>query len=93
MLFRSDDALVLGVRVKVVTGDQLAIAKETARRLGLGDHIYPAKVLKDGPALRSKFSNLDEMITDADGFACVFPEYKYGIVKRLQGLGHCGDDW
>ena len=72
----------------MVTGDQLAIAEETARRLGLGDHIYPAKVLKDGPALRSKFSNLDEMITDADGFASVFPEHKDETVKRLQGLGH-----
>ncbi|KIJ99862.1 hypothetical protein K443DRAFT_679618 [Laccaria amethystina LaAM-08-1] len=83
-----DDALALGVRVKMVTGDQLAIAKETGRRLGLGDHMYPAKVLKDGPAPGSKFNNLDEMIMDADGFAGVFPEHKYEIVKRLQGLGH-----
>jgi H+-transporting ATPase len=83
-----DDALALGVKVKMVTGDQLAIAKETGRRLGLGDHMYPAKVLKDGPAPDSKFSSLDDMIMDADGFAGVFPEHKYEIVKRLQGLGH-----
>ena len=83
-----DDALLLGVRVKMVTGDQLAIAKETGRRLGLGDHMYPAKVLKDGPAPGSKHASLDEMILDADGFAGVFPEHKYEIVKRLQGLGH-----
>jgi H+-transporting ATPase len=83
-----DDALLLGVKVKMVTGDQLAIAKETGRRLGLGDHMYPAKVLKDGPAPGSKHKNLDEMILDADGFAGVFPEHKYEIVKRLQGLGH-----
>ncbi|KAF8155698.1 hypothetical protein B0H34DRAFT_659149 [Crassisporium funariophilum] len=83
-----DDALALGVRVKMVTGDQLAIAKETGRRLGLGDHMYPAKVLKDGPAPGSKHASLDEMIMDADGFAGVFPEHKYEIVKRLQGLGH-----
>ncbi|KAF9027016.1 plasma-membrane proton-e [Hymenopellis radicata] len=74
--------------VKMVTGDQLAIAKETGRRLGLGDHMYPAKVLKDGPAPGSKHRSLDEMIMDADGFAGVFPEHKYEIVKRLQGLGH-----
>jgi H+-transporting ATPase len=86
-----DDAIALGVRVKMVTGDQLAIAKETGRRLGLGDHMYPAKVLKDGPAPGSKHASLDEMILDADGFAGVFPEHKYEIVKRLQGLGHlCG---
>ncbi|KAI6108596.1 hypothetical protein EDD16DRAFT_69507 [Pisolithus croceorrhizus] len=83
-----DDALALGVKVKMVTGDQLAIAKETGRRLGLGDHMYPAKVLKDGPAPGGKHMTLDEMILDADGFAGVFPEHKYEIVKRLQGLGH-----
>ncbi|KAK7021921.1 hypothetical protein VNI00_017150 [Paramarasmius palmivorus] len=83
-----DDAIALGVKVKMVTGDQLAIAKETGRRLGLGDHMYPAKVLKDGPAPGGKHGSLDEMILDADGFAGVFPEHKYEIVKRLQGLGH-----
>ncbi|GJJ15038.1 hypothetical protein Clacol_009312 [Clathrus columnatus] len=83
-----DDAMALGVRVKMVTGDQLAIAKETGRRLGLGDHMYPAKVLKDGPAPGGKHATLDDMIMDADGFAGVFPEHKYEIVKRLQGLGH-----
>ncbi|KAF9648454.1 plasma-membrane proton-e [Thelephora ganbajun] len=83
-----DDAIALGVRVKMVTGDQLAIAKETGRRLGLGDHMYPARVLKDGPAPGSKHASLDDMILDADGFAGVFPEHKYEIVKRLQGLGH-----
>ncbi|KAG5644206.1 hypothetical protein DXG03_008869 [Asterophora parasitica] len=83
-----DDAIALGVKVKMVTGDQLAIAKETGRRLGLGDHMYPAKVLKEGPAPGSKHASLDEMIMDADGFAGVFPEHKYEIVKRLQGLGH-----
>ncbi|KAF8269467.1 plasma-membrane proton-e [Lactarius quietus] len=83
-----DDALSFGVKVKMVTGDQLAIAKETGRRLGLGDHMYPAKVLKDGPPPGSRFHSLDEMIMDADGFAGVFPEHKFEIVKRLQGLGH-----
>jgi len=83
-----DDALALGVKVKMVTGDQLAIAKETGRRLGLGDHMYPARVLKDGPDPNGRFNSLDEMILDADGFAGVFPEHKYEIVKRLQALGH-----
>lgn len=83
-----DDAMALGVKVKMVTGDQLAIAKETGRRLGLGDHMYPAKVLKEGPQAGGKHANLDEMIMDADGFAGVFPEHKFEIVKRIQGLGH-----
>ncbi|KAE9392918.1 plasma-membrane proton-e [Gymnopus androsaceus JB14] len=57
-------------------------------KVKMGDHMYPAKVLKDGPAPGSKHASLDEMIMDADGFAGVFPEHKYEIVKRLQGLGH-----
>ncbi|KAJ6560254.1 ATPase [Mycena capillaripes] len=83
-----DDALALGVKVKMVTGDQLAIAKETGRRLGLGDHMYPAKILRDGPSADSPYRNLDQLIMEADGFAGVLPEHKYDIVKRLQGLGH-----
>lgn len=84
-----DNAQALGVRVKMVTGDQLAIAKETGRRLGLGDRMFNSKVLVDGvlPA-GSPYKSLDEMILDVDGFAGVFPEHKYEIVKRLQGLGH-----
>ncbi|KAG8989761.1 plasma membrane H+-ATPase [Tulasnella sp. JGI-2019a] len=83
-----DDALSLGIKVKMVTGDQLAIAKDIGRRLGLGGHMCPAKVLKDGLAPGSKYGTLDEMILDTTGFAGVLPEHKYEIVKRLQGLGH-----
>ena len=67
-----DDALALGIKIKMVTGDQLVIAKETSRRLGLGDHMYPAKVLKYGPAHGSKYASLDDLIMDADRFAGVF---------------------
>ncbi|CUA74380.1 plasma membrane H+-transporting ATPase [Rhizoctonia solani] len=84
---RSLRALATVAMVKMVTGDQLAIAKETGR-LGLGDHMYPVKVLKDGPPPGGKHMSLDEMIMDADGFAGVFPENKYEIVKRLRSLGH-----
>ncbi|KAH9446090.1 hypothetical protein Pst134EB_023909 [Puccinia striiformis f. sp. tritici] len=83
-----DDAVSLGLKVKMVTGDQLAIAKETGRRLGLGDNMFASKVLKEGPPPGSKFSSMDDMIFDADGFAGVYPEHKYDIVKKLQSLGH-----
>jgi H+-transporting ATPase len=83
-----DDALALGVKVKMVTGDQLAIAKETGRRLGLGDKMFAAQVLKEGPPPGSAHKSLEQMILEADGFAGVFPEHKYEIVKTLQGLGH-----
>ncbi|CAH7677163.1 plasma-membrane proton-efflux P-type ATPase [Phakopsora pachyrhizi] len=83
-----DDAVALGIKVKMVTGDQLAIAKETGRRLGLGDHMFASKVLKEGPPPGSRFKSTDEMILEADGFAGVYPEHKYEIVKILQGQGH-----
>jgi len=75
-------AIELGVKVKMVTGDQLAIAQETGRRLGIGDNMYPAKVLKDRP------SDIDDLILHADGFAGVYPEHKYEIVEKLQKMGH-----
>ncbi|UZJ56972.1 hypothetical protein CBS101457_006292 [Exobasidium rhododendri] len=84
-----DDAKALGVQVKMATGDQLAIAKETGRRLGLGDNMYNAKALQTGiPPPGCPYATLDEMILHADGFAGVFPEHKFEIVKRLQALGH-----
>ncbi|XP_054821846.1 ATPase 8, plasma membrane-type [Prosopis cineraria] len=85
-------ALELGVNVKMITGDQLAIGKETGRRLGMGTNMYPSSSLlgesKD-PFIAS--IPLDELIEKADGFAGVFPEHKYEIVKRLQDRKHiCG---
>ncbi|CAJ2634546.1 ATPase 8, plasma membrane-type-like [Trifolium pratense] len=85
-------ALDLGVNVKMITGDQLAIGKETGRRLGMGTNMYPSSSLlgenKD-PDIAS--ISIDELIEKADGFAGVFPEHKYEIVKRLQDRKHiCG---
>nr|XP_015867387.2 ATPase 10, plasma membrane-type [Ziziphus jujuba var. spinosa] len=82
-------ALNLGVCVKMITGDQLAIAKETGRRLGMGTNMYPSSSLLG----REKEENhealpVDELIEKADGFAGVFPEHKYEIVKILQEKKH-----
>ncbi|XP_077238351.1 plasma membrane ATPase 4-like [Tasmannia lanceolata] len=85
-------ALHLGVNVKMITGDQLAIAKETGRRLGMGTNMYPSSSLL-GQSKDDSISSLpiDELIEKADGFAGVFPEHKYEIVKRLQEKKHiCG---
>ncbi len=78
-----------GVRVKMVTGDDTAIAIETARQLGLGTHIIPAADAfpKDMDPNNVPF-DIAEAIERADGFARVFPEHKYAIVKALQGRGH-----
>ncbi|XP_048436009.1 ATPase 11, plasma membrane-type-like [Pyrus x bretschneideri] len=82
-------ALDLGVSVKMITGDQLAIGKETGRRLGMGTNMYPSSALL-GENKNSIDGTLviDELIENADGFAGVFPEHKYEIVQRLQGKKH-----
>nr|XP_023880024.1 plasma membrane ATPase 1-like [Quercus suber]POE76258.1 atpase 4, plasma membrane-type [Quercus suber] len=85
-------ALNLGVNVKMITGDQLAIAKETGRRLGMGTNMYPSSALL-GQNKDESIAALpvDDLIEKADGFAGVFPEHKYEIVKRLQARKHiCG---
>jgi H+-transporting ATPase len=85
-------ALDLGVNVKMITGDQLAIGKETGRRLGMGTNMYPSSSLLGQNKDESLAAlPVDELIEKADGFAGVFPEHKYEIVKRLQDRKHiCG---
>ncbi|KAJ7955597.1 Plasma membrane ATPase [Quillaja saponaria] len=85
-------ALELGVNVKMITGDQLAIGKETGRRLGMGTNMYPSSSLLGQSKDESVASiPVDELIEKADGFAGVFPEHKYEIVKKLQERKHiCG---
>ncbi|GMQ09184.1 hypothetical protein CsSME_00052655 [Camellia sinensis var. sinensis] len=85
-------ALHLGVNVKMITGDQLAIGKETGRRLGMGTNMYPSSTLL-GQSKDETIADIpvEELIEKADGFAGVFPEHKYEIVKKLQERKHiCG---
>ena len=78
-----------GIEVKMVTGDNEAIAKEISGQLGLGTHIRSAEqFFKDGKEPTPINSEAAIQIEQADGFAQVFPEHKYGIVKGLQSLGH-----
>ncbi|KAJ4727253.1 Plasma membrane ATPase [Melia azedarach] len=85
-------ALDLGVSVKMITGDQLAIAKETGRRLGMGTNMYPSSsLLGESKDEANAALLIDELIEKSDGFAGVFPEHKYEIVRRLQARKHiCG---
>jgi len=76
----------MGVNVKMVTGDQMAIAQETARQLGMGTNILDASGL--GDTKRQETAQSAESIEKADGFAQVFPEHKFHIVDVLQKLGH-----
>ncbi len=76
----------MGVNIKMITGDQLAIAEETARQLGLGTNILDASGLGDSKSHETAQSA--EAIEKADGFAQVFPEHKFHIVDVLQQRGH-----
>jgi len=88
-----EDAKAYGVMVKMITGDHLLIARETARQLDLGPNIYNADGL---PMLdmdtKTKPKNLardyGNMCLAADGFAQVFPEHKYLVVECLRELGY-----
>ena len=73
----------MGVNVKMVTGDHVAIAKEISREVTLGTNILPASSFVD-----KTDSESSGLIENADGFAQVFPEHKYRIVHLLQEKGH-----
>ena len=79
-------AAAMGVTVKMVTGDALAIAKETATKVGLGTNILDAAAL--GDATKNETAAVAESILAADGFAQVFPEHKYHLIDVLQKHGH-----
>ncbi len=73
-----EEAVSHGIRIKMLTGDNLAIAKEIAGNLGIGGKICSAEDLK----------KLGGEMDGVDGFAQVFPEHKYEIVKALQEKKH-----
>ena len=78
-----------GVRIKMITGDDTAIAIETARQLGMGMNIIPAAdAFPKDLDPNNVPQNIVDAIERADGFARVFPEHKYAIVKALQSRGH-----
>ena len=76
----------LGVKVMMVTGDALAIAQETAKKLGMSTNILDAGSL--GDEKQQKTAAVSKAIENADGFAQVFPEHKFHIVEDLQIRGH-----
>jgi len=79
-------AVAMGVKVKMVTGDAIAIAKETCKTLGMGADISTPGKLGDAKQVQSPAAAA--LIENADGFAQVFPENKYDIIDVLQKHGH-----
>lgn len=76
----------MGVGVKMVTGDALAIAKETATKVGLVGDIRSATDLGEMPGDGS--IAMVASVESAGGFAQVYPEHKFHIVDVLQHRGH-----
>lgn len=75
--------------MKLITGYQTAIGKETCRRLGMGTNMLPGSALLCDDGYSSTAArDVDDLIERADGFASVFPEHKYEIVRRLQARRH-----
>ncbi|OJJ71787.1 hypothetical protein ASPBRDRAFT_75128 [Aspergillus brasiliensis CBS 101740] len=79
------EAQKLGIKVKMLTGDAIAIAKETCKMLALGTKVYNSEKLISG-GLSGAMAG--ELVEKADGFAEVFPEHKYQVVEMLQDRGH-----
>ena len=80
-----DELRSLGIAVKMLTGDALAVARETARTLGLGEIVR-------APDLRAAESSSElharDLAAGSGGFAEVYPEDKFLVVKSLQATGH-----
>ncbi len=76
----------MGIEIKMVTGDALAIARETAKTLDMGADILDGASL--GDSKHDESNATAKSIDQADGFAQVFPEHKFHIVDTLQKHGH-----
>ncbi|KAL3143237.1 hypothetical protein ABBQ38_002088 [Trebouxia sp. C0009 RCD-2024] len=80
-----------GLLVKMITGDQALIGRETAKQLGMGSNIFNTEVLlkaKEGKGLPDGYTSAEDLVEKADGFAEVFPEHKFMIVEMLQKAHH-----
>jgi len=83
------EAQALGLNVKMVTGDDVAIGDQIASELGMGAYLLVASdVFKGGVKVEALPQSVLEAVERADGFGRVFPEHKYEIVKALQSVGH-----
>ena len=82
------EAVVLGLKIKMLTGDAVGIAKETSRQLGLGRNIYDSERLGLIGGGDMPGSKIYDYVEAADSFAKVFPQHKYNVADVLQKRGH-----
>ena len=74
-----------GVAVKMLTGDALPVAIEIARGVGLHNIRRMAELKAAGA---QPGADTLALLAGTDGFAEVFPEDKYIVVKQMQAAGH-----
>ncbi|KIK53982.1 hypothetical protein GYMLUDRAFT_49059 [Collybiopsis luxurians FD-317 M1] len=79
------EAVSLGVHVKMLTGDAVAIARETCKSLSLGTSVFDSERLMNSGMTGTE---VNDFVEAADGFAEVFPEHKYKVVDILQKRSH-----
>ena len=78
-----------GVKVKMVTGDDVAIGKTIATQLGLGSNIVAASDIFTSDVAQTEVPmEVARRVHVAEGYGRVFPEHKWAIVKSAQQLGH-----
>jgi len=75
----------LGVSVKMLTGDALAVAREIAQEVGL-PIVKRVADLKASSA--ESVGQAEDILERVEGYAEVYPEDKYIVVQRLQAAGH-----
>ncbi len=80
-----DELHSLGVAVKMLTGDALPVARAVASELGLGEIVRAPELHAAGDAAAAGTA---ELVQSSSGFAEVFPEDKFLVVKSLQAAGH-----
>ncbi|MHB8580830.1 MAG: plasma-membrane proton-efflux P-type ATPase [Ignavibacteriaceae bacterium] len=73
----------LGIKPMMLTGDSIDIAKEISNQIGIGNNIIRMTDIKDLSADKQL-----KIVSECDGFAEIYPEDKYKIVKLLQSGGH-----
>jgi H+-transporting ATPase len=74
-----------GIQVKMITGDQLIIAKEVAKRLGMQRTILDCSHLSDKD--EQDVETMTDRVIKCDGFAHVIPEHKFKVVELMQSRG------
>ena len=82
----TETAATMGVKIKMVTGDALAIAREMAKTLGMGTNTSTGRCWGDSKTQETP--KIARAIEDADGFAQVFPEHRFHIADELQEHDH-----